>query len=247
MTVNLCKNQECLFVFFGVFGLADNSAIVNEAITSRRSVRAFLDRAVPREIIESILRVSSRAPSGTNMQPWRVYVCVGSSLKSLTSQVLSSHNDASFVVDHPYKYYPDEFFEPYLSRRRAVGWGLYGLLGIERGDKEKMHRQHGRNFVFFDAPVGMIFTIDSRLEIGSWLDYGMFLENVMTSARGYGLDTCPQAAFAGYHRVIRSVLDIPENEVVVCGMALGYADVDAVENRLVTERADISDYVTFCD
>ena len=225
----------------------DNSVIVNEAITSRRSVRAFLARPVSREIIESILEVSSRAPSGTNMQPWRVYVCVGSSLRALTSKVLASHNDASFVRDHPYKYYPDEFFEPYLTRRRAVGWGLYGLLGIERGDKEGMHRQHGRNFVFFDAPVGMIFTIDSRLEIGSWLDYGMFLENIMVSARGYGLDTCPQAAFAGHHRVIRDVLDIPENEVVVCGMALGYTDTDAPENRLVTERAELSEYVTFCD
>ena len=149
--------------------------------------------------------------------------------------------------DPPWRYYPESFFEPYLSRRRKVGWDLYALLGIGKGDKARMHAQVGRNFAFFDAPVGMILTIDARLEVGSWLDHGMFMENLMVAARGHGLDTCPQAAFARYHRAIRSVLPIPEGEVVVCGMALGYADMSAPENALATERAPLSAFTTFHD
>jgi nitroreductase len=160
--------------------------------------------------------------------------------------VLAAH-DAPEGHEQAYKYYPAAFFEPYLSRRRKVGWDLYGLLGIGRGDTEKMHAQVGRNFVFFDAPVGLVFTIDSRLEIGSWLDHGMFLENVMIAARGHGLDTCPQAAFARFHRAMREVLPLAETDTVVCGMALGYADPDAPENQLVTERAPLDAFAVFHD
>jgi nitroreductase len=121
------------------------------------------------------------------------------------------------------------------------------LLGIEKGDTERMRQQHARNHIFFDAPVGMIFTIDRALEIGSWLDYGMFLENIMVAARGRGLDTCPQAAFAPFHKVIRAELGIPESEIVICGMSLGYGDPDAPENALVTERAPVGEFATFHD
>jgi nitroreductase len=225
----------------------NQSKIVDAAIASRRSLRAFLPKPVERPEVEEILSVASRAPSGTNMQPWKVYVTQGETKARLSSAVLAAHNDPQFKREQTYKYYPDPLFEPYVSRRRAVGWGLYSLLGIEKGDREKMHRQHGRNYLFFDAPVGMIFTIDQKLEIGSWLDYGMFLQNIMTAARGRGLDTCPQAAFAPFHKVIRSELDIPDHEVVICGMALGYADMSAVENSLVSERVPVSEFATFMD
>ncbi len=140
--------------------------------------------------------------------------------------------------------YPDQFFEPYTSRRRKVGWDLYGLLGIARGEAARMKAQHGRNYLFFDAPVGLIFTIDRRLALGSWLDYGMFLQNVMVAARGRGLDTCPQVAWTHYHRAIRRVLPLDEHEAVVCGMALGRA-ADAPENRLVTERVPARAFAAF--
>ena len=229
------------------FMTKNTSSIVNEAITSRHSMRAFLDTPVPRETIEDILAVSARAPSGTNMQPWKVYVATGNTLRKLSEAVLGAHNDPNYEREQTYKYYPDKFPEPFLSRRRTVGWGLYNLLGIEKGDKEKMHVQHGRNYTFFDAPVGLMFTIERELEIGSWLDYGMFLENIMIAARGHGLHTCPQAAFAPFHKVIRPVLNIPDNEVVVCGMALGHADMNAIENSLVTERASLDEFVVFSD
>ncbi len=225
----------------------EQTKIVDAAITSRRSVRGFLDKPVSKEEVEDILKAASRAPSGTNMQPWKVYVATGTTLKALTDTVLAAFNDGTFGPEQTYKYYPDKFFEPYLGRRRKVGWDLYGLLGIEKGDGPKMHAQHGKNYRFFNAPVGMMFTLDSRLEIGSWLDYGMFLQNIMTAARGRGLDTCPQAAWAPYHRAIRPVLGIPDQEVVVCGMALGYADDSAVENTLSTERAPLEEFATFLD
>ena len=221
--------------------------IVDEAITSRRSLRAFLPTDVPRSEVETILQVASRAPSGTNMQPWKAYVATGKTLENLSSAVLAAHNDPDFDRDYVYKYYPDRFPEPFLSRRRKVGWDMYGLLGIEKGEGEKMHHQHGLNYTFFDAPIGIMFTIDKRLEIGSWLDYGMFLENIMIAARGHGLDTCPQAAWAPFHKVIRPILNIPDDEVVVCGMALGHADNDAVINTLETERAPLNAFATFLD
>ena len=220
---------------------------VDAAIASRRSVRAFLDTPVSRETVEHILEISARAPSGTNMQPWKAYVATGKTLENLSSAVLAAHNDPDFDRDYVYKYYPDRFPEPFLSRRRKVGWDMYGLLGIEKGEGEKMHHQHGLNYTFFDAPIGIMFTIDKRLEIGSWLDYGMFLENIMIAARGHGLDTCPQAAWAPFHKVILPIRNIPDDEVVVCGMALGHADNDAVINTLETERAPLNAFATFLD
>ena len=221
--------------------------IVDDAISSRRSLRAFLEAPVPKEQVEEILRVASQAPSGTNMQPWKVYVITGAAKDRLSAAVLAAHNDPKFKREQVYKYYPEPLYEPYLSRRRSVGWGLYSLLGIEKGDREKMHRQHGRNYTFFDAPVGLIFTIDEGLEIGSWLDYGMFLQNIMTAARGRGMDTCPQAAFAPFHKIIRAELGIPEQEIVICGMALGHADMSAEENSLVSERVPVSEFAAFFD
>ncbi|MDB5401882.1 MAG: hypothetical protein QOD93_1342 [Acetobacteraceae bacterium] len=179
------------------------------------------------------------------MQPWRGYVLAGAAKDGLVDAVQAAFDAGEPGHVHEVQYYPDNFFEPYLSRRRAVGWDLYGLLGIAKGEAAKMKAQHRRNFQFFDAPVGMIFTIDRRLATGSWLDYGMFLENVMTSARGRGLDTCAQAAWTHYHHVIRPILGLAEEETVVCGMALGHADPDAPENALTTARVPARSFMRF--
>ncbi len=215
-----------------------------EAIATRRSVRAFRPDPVPEDVVRRILEVSARAPSGTNMQPWKARVVTGAARARLVEAAIeAARNGAALKAE--YKYYPDRFPEPYLSRRRKVGWDLYGLLGIQRGESEKMRAQHARNQMFFDAPVGIVFSIDRVLEIGSWLDYGMFLENVMVAARAFGLHSCPQVAWTPFHEVVRQVLGMPEEEVVVCGMALGYEDEGAVENSLRTERAPLEDWVTF--
>ena len=221
----------------------DDVAAVDRAIASRRSVRAFLPRPVPRATVEAILAVASRAPSGTNHQPWKVYALAGEA-KDRLSRAIAAAYDAG-ATTREFHYYPTKWFEPYLARRRKIGWDLYGLLGIGRADKDKMHAQHRRNYLFFDAPVGLVFTIDRELERGSWLDYGMFLENVMVAARARGLDTCPQAAWMEFPRQIAEVLDLPANEQVVCGMSLGYADPDAPEGRLVTEREPVPGFARF--
>lgn len=222
---------------------------VDAAITSRRSIRAFLPKPVAREDIEAILQVAARAPSGTNTQPWKVYVLTGEKREQLSSRILAAYADPVQNKEHTeeYAYYPREWVAPYIDRRRKVGWDLYALLGLTRENKAGMAAQHSRNYTFFDAPVGFIFTIDRIMEQGSWLDYGMFLQNIMVAARGRGLDTCPQAAFTQFHRIIADELDLPENETVVCGMSLGYADRDKIENSLVTEREPVAKFVKFVE
>jgi nitroreductase len=227
----------------------ESMAAVDAAITSRRSVRAFLPTPVPRQTIEQILDVAARAPSGTNTQPWKVYVLAGEAKAALSRKIRAAYDDPAERTSHAeeYAYYPTEWRPPYIDRRRKVGWDLYGLLGIERSDKERMHEQHGRNYEFFDAPVGLIFTIDRVMRQGSWLDYGMFLQNIMVAARARGLDTCPQAAFTQFHRIITEHVGAPADEMVVCGMALGHADPDAPENRLQTEREPVPGFARFIE
>ena len=223
--------------------------LVDQAITSRRSVRAFLPTPVAREDIEAILDVARRAPSGSNTQPWKVYVLTGETKARLSESVLAAydHPEVDTLHREEYPYYPRTWIDPYQGRRRKVGWDLYGLLGIERADKKRMHAQHARNFRFFDAPVGIIFTIDRVMEQGSWLDYGMFLEAVMVAARARGIDTCPQAAFTQFHRIIAEHLALTDDEMVVCGMSMGYANPAAIENTLITERTPVSDFTRFLD
>jgi nitroreductase len=225
----------------------DASTIVDGAITSRHSVRAFLPTPVPRETIEAILAVAARAPSGTNTQPWRVCVLTGAAKAALSKRIRAAFDDPAERAKHTeeYAYYPTEWRSPYLERRRKIGWDLYALLGIGKADKARMHEQHGRNYDFFGAPVGLIFTIDRVMQQGSWLDYGMFLQSVMIAARARGLDTCPQAAFTQFHRIIEEDLGLPETEMVVCGMSLGFADPAAVENSLVTEREPLQGFARF--
>ncbi|MBB6135178.1 nitroreductase [Massilia aurea] len=222
---------------------------VDAAITSRRSIRAFLDKPVERDEIARILDVAARAPSGTNTQPWKVYVLTGAARARLSNAILAVNADPEQARGHTeeYAYYPREWTSPYIDRRRKVGWDLYSLLGLGRDNKAGMAAQHARNYAFFDAPVGLIFTIDRIMAQGSWLDYGMFLQNIMVAARARGLDTCPQAAFTQYHRIISAELDLPASEMVVCGMALGWADPARVENTLVTEREPSHGFARFMD
>ena len=223
------------------------TAAVDAAITSRRSVRGFLPTEVPRQTIEDILQVAARAPSGTNTQPWKVTVLTGEAKTSLSAKIGAVFDDPAALAQHhsEYEYYPTEWRSPYIERRRKVGWDLYTLLGIGKTDKHSMHRQHGRNYEFFGAPVGLIFTIERVLRQGSWLDYGMFLQSVMVAARGRGLDTCPQAAFMQFHKIIMTHIGAPESDMLVCGMSLGHADPAAVANRLVTEREPVAGFVRF--
>ncbi len=225
----------------------DQTAAVDAAITSRASIRAFLPTPVPQDVIVDILRVASRAPSGTNTQPWKVTVLIGEALTSLAAKVHAAFDDPAAAATHSeeYAYYPTEWRSPYIDRRRKVGWDLYGLLGIQKTDKARMHAQHGRNYTFFDAPVGLMFTIDRVMQQGSWLDYGMFLQTIMIAARARGLDTCPQAAFTQFHKIILAHIEAPSSDMFVCGMSLGWADPDAVENGLVTDREPVEGFTRF--
>ena len=231
----------------------EDPASVDAAIESRFSTRAFLPKPVPRELLQDLLRVASRAPSGTNTQPWKVYVLQGASRDALVAKVCAAHDamraDPSLAGQYQeaYDYYPEKWVSPYIDRRRENGWGLYGLLGIGKGDKDKMHAQHQRNFRFFDAPVGLMFTLDKVMGRGSLVDYGMFLQNIMVAARARGLDTCAQAAFMDYHAIIRRQLGIPPEHIVVCGMALGHADPAAKVNEFITPRVAVESFTTWLD
>ena len=227
--------------------MAEDVAAANEAeaaILSRRAVRGFLPTPVERATVEHLLDVAARAPSGTNMQPWRVVALAGSALEAfregLAAEFLAGGKEA-----RDYQYYPDPFFEPYLSRRRKVGWELYGHLGIGKGETEKMRQQVAHNLRFFGAPVGLVCVVDRRLQIGSWIDYGMFLQNIAVAARARGLDTCHMAVFAQFAGTIRRLLGLPENDVVVCGVALGHEDRDWPANRLRTERMPAAGFTDF--
>lgn len=229
------------------------SSAVDDAITSRMSIRAFLPTPVDTAQIEHILQVASRAPSGTNCQPWRVYVLRGASRDTLVDTVCSVHDamraDPALAAQYveEYDYYPQQWVSPYIDRRRENGWGLYGLLGIAKGEKDKMHAQHQRNFRFFDAPVGLMFTVDRVMGRGSLVDYGAFLQNIMVAARGQGLHTCPQAAWNGFSKIILPHIGAGADEMLVCGMALGYADPQAVVNNFYTPRVAVQDFSTWLD
>lgn len=226
--------------------LSKPAADVFAAARTRRSVRAYKPDAVPMETVREIVALGRHAPSGSNIQPWRVHVLTGATLKRV-GDVLQQ----VFLADAPerrdYSYYTDPIEEPYLARRRECGWGLYGTLGIGRGDRGKSRAYRATNYNFFGAPVGLVFSIDRKLEKGSWLDYGMFLQTIMLAARARGLHTCPEASIANYPDIVRRELGINEDWIVVCGMALGYADPDAVVNTFQPPRIDLDEYATFRD
>lgn len=229
-------------------------ASVADAIASRFSCRAFhRDRAVPRQAVEEILQVASRAPSGTNTQPWNVYVLQGASRDALAAKVCAAHDaiyaDSSLRDQYreEYDYYPEKWISPYIDRRRENGWSLYGLLGIAKGEKDKMHAQHQRNYRFFDAPVGLMFTMERVLGRGSLMDYGMFLQNIMVAARAHGLHTCPQAAWNSFARIILPHVGARDTEMLVCGMSLGYADLDAPVNGFHTPREPAANFTRWLE
>jgi nitroreductase len=219
---------------------------VDTAINTRQSVRSFLPTPVARDTVEMLLKLSARSASGSNIQPWRVRVIGGDVKTRLEKAIVDAvERDGFGPYQREWNYYPVNWREPFHGRRRKIGWGMYNLLGVAKGDFEGTQRARMRNYEFFGAPVGMIFTLDEDLEIGSWLDLGIYLGSLMIAARGHGLHTCPQAAFADFHTVIRAQLGIPEKEIIICGMALGHIDPDAPVNRLVTERAPLADYASF--
>lgn len=226
-----------------------NIADVDTAITSRMSCRAFTNKPVPRSDIEQILKVASRAPSGTNCQPWNVYVLQGGARDRLVEKVCEAYDAqranpelaAKYVEE--YDYYPQKWISPYIDRRRENGWGLYGLLGITKADKDKMSEQHKRNFKLFDAPVGLMFTVNRIMGRGSLLDFGAFLQNIMVAARARGLHTCAQAAWNGYSKVVLPMIGASEEtEMLVCGMSLGYADETDIVNTFHTPRVPVTDF-----
>jgi nitroreductase len=217
------------------------------AARTRRSIRAYKAEPVPIEIVREIVALGRHAPSGSNIQPWRVHVLTGATLKRVGTAI-----QQAFLSDEPghkrdYDYYTDPIVDPYLARRRQCGWGLYGTLGIGRGDREKSKAYRATNYNFFGAPVGLVFTIDRKLEQGSWLDYGMFLQTIMLAARAKGLHTCAEAAIASYPDIVRRELDITHDWIVICGMAMGYADPDAVINTFQPPRIELQEYAVFLD
>jgi len=227
--------------------LTDSQA-VDYAITSRMSARAFTKQPVPKEMITEILQVASRAPSGTNTQPWKVYVLQGQSRDSLVEKVCAAHDairanpEEGKKYQEQYDYYPTQWISPFIDRRRENGWSLYGLLGIGKGDKDKMHAQHQRNYQFFDAPVGMMFTLNSIMGRGSMFDYGMFVQNIMVAARARGLHTCPQAAWNNFHSIILPHIGAEEGELLVCGLSMGWADTSDKVNTFITPRVPAEEF-----
>ena len=224
---------------------SDIARTVEDALLTRRSVRAFLPIDVPAPLIRDLLSLAARAPSGGNIQPWKVHVVSGSAKKALEEDLLAVATDESHVIDQEYDYYPRSWWEPYLSRRRQIGWDLYRLLGIEKRDIAGRRAQLLRNFTFFGAPVGLFFCVDRSLTPGSWLDIGMFMQSVMMAARSAGLHSCPQAAFTSYHQVVRRHLGIPDGDLLLCGMSIGYEDKTRPENLLRSPRAPIDQFVRF--
>lgn len=216
-----------------------------DIVTSRRSIRRFLPTPVPPDTLLALLDLAARAPSGVNTQPWQVHALSGESKAALSAAILAEYAAPSFEHQGEYAYYPADWQEPYLGRRRQTGLALYAQLGIPKGDTARMRAQWARNYLFFDAPVGLIFTADKCLGQGSLIDYGGFLQTLMLAARAYGLHSCVQAAFCEYHPIIKPRLGIPDSQFIVCGMSLGYADPDAPENQLALPRIPARDFTRF--
>jgi nitroreductase len=217
---------------------------LDEALKVRKSVRAFRPDPVPLDLLKEILELARCSPSGTNIQPWKVHVVAGETRRRLEKEVLAHREtrpaDASAEFPRTSKRK-----EPYTTRMRTLGKAMYGLLGIPKGDEAANWRQWGRNYQFFDAPVGLIFTIDKDLDAMSFIDIGIFMQSIMLAAKSRGLDTCSQGAWNSFWSVTRRVLNVPDDEYIVCGMSLGYADETAPVNTLVAEREPLDSFATF--
>ncbi len=218
---------------------------VEQAILTRRSVRGFLPTPVARETIERIIEVAARAPSGTNIQPWKVYACAGPVRDAIAEETCRAFLTGDQPRENELDAYPVTLAEHFKARRRKVGWDLYGLMGVVKGDREGSRRQHVRNYDFFGAPVALFVFIDRRLQWGSWLDTGMFVQNLMLAARARGLHTCPQAAWRDFHKIVRRHLEVPDDEIMICGMSIGHEDEAVPANELRTEREPLDVYARF--
>ncbi|WBL76776.1 nitroreductase [Bradyrhizobium xenonodulans] len=216
---------------------------IDEIIVGRFACRDYSDAPVSRQTVEQILRVARFAPSGANIQPWRAYVLAGTDKDRVSAALLEAHQTCRDEHISEYKYYANELPDPYLTRRQEFGRLFYGSLGIAQSDVEARSRQTAKNYAFFGAPVGLIVTIDRRLEVGSWLDLGMFVQNVMLAAAGHGLQSCPQETFSRYHRILRPLLSIPAEHIVVCGISIGRAKCEAKERLM--PRAEVDEFATF--
>jgi len=214
---------------------------VSEAVLSRRSMRVFKSQSVPRATIEWIIETANHAASNGNLQPWKLYVTSGAARKRLSAAIQQAI-DAQEPDTREYDVYPKVFRPVYDARRKTVGKQLYTLLNVPRGDTSGMEKQFRKNYDFFDAPVGMILCIERDMGDGQWLDCGIFLDQLMLLAREKGLHTCPQAAFGRYQAVVRRELGIPDDQIVLCGLALGYADENEPPNNLIAERAALADF-----
>ena len=216
---------------------------VRAAVTGRRSVRGFLDRPVAIETVRRILSDAARAPSGTNSQPWLVHVVTGAARDRVCNAVTAAA--IAGRTGKEYAYFPDDAGEPYTSRRRKVGFDLYALYGIARNDMEGRKQSMLKNFQLFGAPVGLFFAMEKKMLYGSWLDLGMYMQNVMVLARGHGLESCPQEAWGHYGPTVHETVGIPDGQVIVSGMAMGYEDKAVVANTLVTEREPVEGFARF--
>jgi len=218
---------------------------VSAAVNSRRSMRVFKPDPVAKTDIEWIIENANRSASNGNLQPWKLYVTMGAARKRLSAAILKAMDEGDNGPGAEYNVYPQEMTPVYDARRKLVGKQLYTLLGVPRGDAAGMLKQFRKNYEFFDAPVGMILSVEKRMGNGQWIDCGIFLDQLMLLAREKGLHTCPQAAFSRYQHVVRRELKIPDDQTVICGLALGHADPDVVPNSLITDRAPIQDFTTW--
>ncbi|GMV62614.1 MAG: oxidoreductase [Parvibaculum sp.] len=218
---------------------------VSEALKSRITCRAFLDKPVPEETVRQILEEAKYAPSGGNLQPWHVYVLTGARLKEFLSIIETKQKDAPFGEGTEYDIYPKGLTDPYKARRFKCGEDMYATIGVTREDKAGRLQQFARNFRFFDAPVAMFFAIDRQMGLGQWSDLGMFIQSVMLASREHGLHTAPQEAWAIWYKTVSEFVAIPENLMLFCGMGLGYMDEGAPINKLRTERAPLEEFATF--
>lgn len=229
------------------------ASIVDSAIASRMSTRAFTSQPVSRATIVALLQAAAQLADGGETWPWAAHVLQGERCASLCKKICEAHDaaraDPSLLVHYreEYDYYPVKWVSPYIERRRENGWGLYGLLGIGKADKDKMHAQHHRNYLFFDAPVGLIFTMHRSLGYNNLPHYGRFLQNVMVEARIHGLHTCPQAAWNDFAKIILRHIGAGSDELLVCGMALGYADEKATVNSFHTPRLPVAEFTRWMD
>ena len=214
-----------------------------DAVVGRRSIRRFRPDPVPDDTIRAIIQAAARSASGVNAQPWLVHVVTGTTRDRLARAAIAAATTGEGALEYPYL--PDVWSEPYLSRRRKVGFDLYTLYGIERHDMAARQRAMMRNFDFFGAPVGLFVTMDRAMSQGSWLDCGMFMQNVMIVARAFGLETCPQQAWCDIGDVVHRELAIPDDHILLSGMAIGHADMTAPENGLVTEREPVEGFTTW--